>query len=72
MQWMLKLYIFLNGHLEKEIYIWNNQRALNNKAKKKKVYKLYKLIKALCDLKQTPKQGHEKFDSVFVKWFLYQ
>jgi hypothetical protein len=53
---------FLNGELEEEIYMHQPKGfVLPNQERK-----VYKLVKSLNDLKQTPKQWHEKFDQAVI------
>ena len=53
---------FLNGDLEKEIYMAQPEGCVVP-GKEKKVCKL---VKSLYGLKQAPKQWHNKFDNVLV------
>ena len=54
---------FLNGELNKEIYMKQPEGFIV----KSQEHKVYKLVKFLCGLKQAPKQWHGKFDSVMIK-----
>jgi len=53
---------FLNGELEKEIYMEQLDGFVVNGQENK----VCKLIKSLYGLKQAPKQWHEKFDKVML------
>ena len=53
---------FLNGELEEEIYM----DQLDGFVAKGKEGKICKLLKSLYDLKQAPKQWHEKFDKTLT------
>jgi len=53
---------FLNGELEKEIYMEQLDGFVVNGQENK----VCKLIKSLYGLKQVPKQWHEKFDKVML------
>ena len=53
---------FLNGDLDKEVYMEQPESFVLPRNEKK----VCKLVKSLYGLKQTPKQWHEKFDSVIL------
>ena len=53
---------FLNGDLDEEIYMKQPEGFSVTKPEKK----VCKLVKSLSDLKQAPKQWHEKFDNVIM------
>ncbi|GKA78404.1 zinc finger, CCHC-type containing protein [Tanacetum coccineum] len=53
---------FLNGKLDKEVYMNQPQGFIMPKNEKK----VYKLIKSLYGLKQASKQWHQKFDEVIL------
>nr|GEU75737.1 zinc finger, CCHC-type [Tanacetum cinerariifolium] len=53
---------FLNDELEEEVYM-NQPQAFIMHANENKVYKL---IKSLYEMKQTPKQWHQKFNEVVL------
>ena len=53
---------FLNGDLEKEIYMEQPEGFIVPGQEKK----VCKLVKSLYGLKQTPKQWHEKFDNTMI------
>ncbi|GKE74759.1 zinc finger, CCHC-type containing protein [Tanacetum coccineum] len=53
---------FLNGELEEEVYM-NQPMGFILPGNENKVYKL---IKSLYGLKQTPKQWHQNFDEVVL------
>ena len=53
---------FLNGDLEEEIYMEQPEGFIVPGQEKK----VYKLVKSLYGLKQTPKQWHEKFDNTMI------
>jgi hypothetical protein len=53
---------FLNGDLDEEVYM-DQPEAFVLPGNERKVCKL---VKSLYDLKQTPKQWHEKFDTVIL------
>jgi len=53
---------FLNGELEKKIYMEQLDEFVVNGQENK----VCKLIKSLYGLKQAPKQWHEKFDKVML------
>ena len=53
---------FLNGGLDKEVYMEQPKGFVLPRNKKK----VCKLVKSLYGLKQAPKQWHEKFDSVIL------
>jgi hypothetical protein len=55
---------FLNRELEEEIYMDQPDRFIA-KGQERKVYKL---LKSLYNIKQAPKQWHEKFDSFDISW----
>ena len=54
--------IFLNRDLDEEIYM-EQPKGFSAPRQEKKVYKL---LKSLHGLKQTPKQWHDKFDNVMM------
>jgi hypothetical protein len=53
---------FLNGNLDKEVYM-DQPEGFVLPGNERKVSKL---VKSLYDLKQVPKQWHEKFDTVIL------
>ena len=53
---------FSNGELDEEIYI-EQPESFSAPGQRKKVYKL---VKSLYGLKQSPKQWHEKFDNIMM------
>ena len=53
---------FLNGDLEEEVYMEQPKGFLFPRNEKK----VCKLVRSLYDLKQAPKQWHEKFDSTIL------
>ena len=53
---------FLNGDLDKEIYI-DQTEGFSTRGQEKKVCKL---VKSLYGLKQEPKQWHDKFDNIVM------
>ena len=53
---------FVNGELEKEIYVDQPDGFVANSQKRK----VCKLLKSLYGLKQAPKQWHGKFDKTFT------
>jgi hypothetical protein len=54
--------VFLNGELEEEIYMDQPDEFVVNGQEGK----VCKLLKSLYDLKQAPKQWHEKFDGTLT------
>ena len=54
---------FLNGDLEEEIYMDQPEDFVEPGQESK----VYKLTKSLYDLKQAPKQWHEKFDFYMIE-----
>ena len=53
---------FLNGDLDKQIYIEQTE-GFSTRGQEKKVCKL---VKSLYGLKQAPKQWHDKFDNIVM------
>ena len=54
---------FLNGDIEEEIYMDQPEGFIELGQESK----VCKLTKSLYDLKQAPKQWHEKFDSCMIE-----
>ena len=55
---------FLNDDLEEEIYMDQPEDFIVHNQK----YKVCKLTRSLCGLKQAPKQWHEKFDATILSY----
>ena len=53
---------FLNSDLDEEIYMEQPEGFIVPRQERK----VYKLVKSLYGLKQTPKQWHEKFDNAMI------
>ena len=53
---------FVNGDLDKEIYIEQTE-GFSTRGQEKKVCKL---VKSLYGLKEAPKQWHDKFDNIVM------
>jgi len=53
---------FLNGELEEEIYMNQPDRFIAHEQEGK----VCRLLKSLSDLKQAPKQWHEKFEKTLT------
>jgi len=56
--------VFLNGDLEEEIYMDQPVRFINNGQENK----VCKLVNSLYELKQAPKQWHQKFNKVVAQF----
>ena len=55
---------FLNGDLDKEVYMEQPEGFVLSRNE----HKVCKLTKSLHGLKQAPKEWHEKFDSVILEY----
>jgi len=56
--------LFFNNELDEKVYM----EQLEGFVLPGNEHKIYKLIKSLYGLKQTPKQWHEKFDYVILEY----
>lgn len=54
--------VFLNGDLEEEIYVKQSEGFVVQGQEQK----IWRLVKSLYEMKQAPKQWHEKFDNLML------